>query len=289
MNGYFYTVRVIFLGMLSSQIIATIQVYLSNTGLYRALLAISEAGYLAIPNQEIMPSLQGFWPAFFGGLFFSLTAGAGLSLLSYAVIWAWDRLFSRNKYFAISFLLLWIGCLSAVNHRGFEPMVTSYFLFIPAVVIVTFLRWPPPRYEQKKWWPIIVYFFPLFLLAVLWTSQKTGSIFLDLRDYLLLSNRLGTKINDSYYRYTLYAAEAFKSLDQKLLKTYSIGNIQDVSLIPTIDKELAKNDYLRVDRYPSVDLNIAQKGNFFVLQHQDRVILRAIPGEFLSNPGKVLK
>jgi len=290
MNGYLCAVRVIFLGLLTSQIIALIQVYLSNTGLYHALLAISEAGYLAIPNQEIVPSLQGFRPAFFGGLFFSLTIGAGLSLLSYAVIWVWDRLFSRNKYLGIFFLLLWLGCLSAVNHKGLEPMVTSYFFFIPAVVTIASLRWIHPKYGQKKWRHIAAMFFiPLFLLAILWRSQATSHLFIDLRDYLLLSNRLGVKINDFYYRYTLYAAEVFKALDQKLLKTYRLGDIQDVFLVPTIEKELAENDYLRVDGYPSVDLNVSQEGNFLVFKHRDRTILKAIPSEFFSNPGKVLK
>jgi hypothetical protein len=289
MNGYFYSARIIFLGIFLSQIIATIQVYLSNTGLYRGLLAISKAGYLAIPNQEVMPSLQGFWSAFFGGLFFSLTVGAGLSLLCYAAMWVWCRPFSGNKYLAISLLLIWIGCLSVLNHKGFEPIVTSYFLFIPAVIIVTFLRWPPPKHEQKKWRPIAIFFLPLFILGALWASQATSSIFLDLRDYLLLSNRLGTKINDSYYKYTLYAAEVFKSMNQKLLKIYSIGDIRDVSLIPAIEKELAKNDYLRIDGYPSADLDIAEQDSLLTFQHQDKTIIRIMPGEFLSDPGKALK
>ncbi len=65
----------------------------------------------------------------------------------------------------------------------------------------------------------LVHLIPIPLLALLWFTQFDSAMFLDLRDNLLLSNLLGRKFSDFYYNYTLYPAEAFKSLDQKMIKT----------------------------------------------------------------------
>ena len=79
-NRFSCTARALFLGMLAAQVIATIQVYLSNVSLHNNITAIKDAGYLAIPNQHILNILPDFGPAFFGGIFFTLSVGAGLSL-----------------------------------------------------------------------------------------------------------------------------------------------------------------------------------------------------------------
>ena len=114
-------------GLFTAQVIATLQVYISNKVLYRTLTAINDAGYLAVPNQQIMDRLQEFGPAFYGGLFFTLSVGAGLSLLSFAGAWVWGRLSSRNTIPLIFLLFLWAGSLAAVNLKGFSPMVSAYF------------------------------------------------------------------------------------------------------------------------------------------------------------------
>ena len=61
--------RAILPGLFTSQIIATIQVYLSNAGLYRAFTVMREAGYFVVPNQHVVHHLKEFAPAFFGSLF----------------------------------------------------------------------------------------------------------------------------------------------------------------------------------------------------------------------------
>ena len=80
MSKCFYTAKVLLLGLVTAQVIATIQVHLSNAELYHTLVSIRNAGYLIIPNQRVMQGLLEFSPAFYGGLFFTLSAGAGLSL-----------------------------------------------------------------------------------------------------------------------------------------------------------------------------------------------------------------
>ena len=277
------------LGLLTAQILATLQVYLSNVALHRTLLAIRDAGYLTIPNQRTMPSLLEFGPALFGGLFFTFSVGAGLSMVSLAAVWVWGRLFSRNKALLIGFGLLWLGCLVALNRRGFSPMVASYCLVIPPVVFCAALRWMGPRFGRRDWLYKTVHVTPIALLTLLWTSHVGSRTFLDLRDYLLLSNPLGTKINAFYYDYTLYPAEVFKSLDQKMLKTCNLENIREKSTIVYMERELVKHDYLHVGKGAPVDLKITQQDNMLVFENRGKTILQTTLRDFFSNPGTVLK
>jgi hypothetical protein len=129
-----YTAIALLLGLFSAQIIATIQVYLSNAHLHRSITVILENGYLPIPNQLIMSRLQDVGPAVGGGLFFTLTVGAGISILTLGMVWIWDRLFNRKKIVGGLFIIFWLMCLAGVNMNGFYPLVTAYFVVIPAVV-----------------------------------------------------------------------------------------------------------------------------------------------------------
>jgi hypothetical protein len=289
MNTCVYAAKVLALGLVSAQVLATIQVYLSNADLYRTLMVIKDAGYLPIPNERIMHRLQEFTPAFFGGLFFTLSVGAGLSILSLAAAWIWDRILFRNKVLLIVFMLLWIGCIAVVNREGFCAMVTTYFLVIPPVVWLAALRWMPAHVKQGAWVRRMVHFIPIVLLAVLWTSQMNRHLFSDIRDHLLLSNATGKKINDFYYKYTLYPAEVFKSLDQKILKTCSIENIGKQSIMPYLERGLLNYDYLIVAGDAKVDLKIMQEDTVLVFENKERAILRTPVKAFVSRPGAVLK
>jgi hypothetical protein len=288
MKRYSYAAAVL-LGLIVAQILATIHVHLSNVRLYRTLLAVSNAGYLTIPNQRIMPTLKGFMPAFFGGLFFTLSVGAGITLLSLGAVWLWDRLFRRNKLVSIALVAIWAGCLVMVNGRDIDLMVSSYFLFIPCVVVFVALRWMPERSNERKLRHGIVYVGPVLFLAALWFTQMDSHLFLDIRDHLLLSNRFGTKINDFYYTYTLYPAEAFKSLGQKVLKTYRLEHIQDISTAESIARRLLNHDYLQVEGDSPVDLIVTQKGNNLVFTHMEGDILEATPQAFFSKTGSILR
>ncbi len=288
MNRCFYAAKAILLGLFSAQILSTIQVHLSNADLYQKLTLIRDAGYLAIPSQQIMDSLQEFGPAFFGGLFFTLTAGAGLCLLSFIAAWVWDRILSRNRLLLTPFLLLWTTCLVGVNYRGFSPMVTAYFLVIPALVFVGTLRWMPGEDKQRLWLNRMVHFSSITLLAILWASQMGGHMFVNMRDNLLLSNPLGTKINDFYYKYTLYPAEVFKSLDQKILKTCSLETIKQ-ELVPSLEKILLNQDYLNVGKYEAVDLKMVQEDDILLFNNEGRTITRVTLKDFVSGPRQILR
>ena len=288
-NRFSYTARALFFGMLAAQVIATIQVYLSNVSLHNKMTAIKDAGYLAIPNQHILDILPGFGPAFFGGIFFTLSIGAGISLYSIAAMWTWTRLFSRNKYILILFLLPLAGCLVEVNLNGFCPVVSSYFLVLPAVVFYATSPWITEQPEQKAWQKEIIHFVPVVLLTIVWTFQMQSSMFIDIRDNLLLSNSFGRKINDFYYKYTLYPAEAFKSLHQKTLKTCSLDQIGQEPVERILRNELISRDYLDVGKDKKVDLKILKEDDFLILENRGKIILKTSIKDFLSGNGEILK
>jgi hypothetical protein len=287
MKRYTYAAAVL-LGLIVAQILAAVQVYLSNVRLYRGLVAIGDAGYLTIPNQKIMQILPGFAPAFFGGLFFTLSVGAGIALLTLGAVWLWDRLFCRNKYLGLLLIAIWAGFLVMANFRGVDLMVSAYFLCIPSAVLVVILGWMPEKSGRVKWADGIVCGGPVLILAALWCTQMDAHLFLDVRDHLLLSNRFGTIISDFYYTYTLYPAEVFKSLDQKVLKAYSLQHMGNTSIAESIERRLINYDYLRVEGDSPVDLTISQKGTFLVLRYEKEDVLEVAPQALLSKTGKVL-
>jgi hypothetical protein len=289
MNRCYHAAKSILLGLLAAQVLATFQVYLSNLSLHRKVISIRDAGYLAVPNQQITESLQSFGPAFFGGLFFTLTIGAGLSLVSFAVAWVWDRVASRYKGIVILFAVLWAACLVSLNLHGLNLGGTLYFLVIPPLVCALTLRWDPAEDRKRVRLNRMVHLIPIVLLALLWRSEMDSRMFLDVRDYLLLSNPMGRRINDFYYKYTLYPAEVFKSLDQKTLRTCSLVSLTDEHLVCELDKALLDQDYLTVRGDDGVDLKMVQEGNMLTLKNDGQPVVRVTPQAFLASPKQVLK
>ena len=88
---HLYPATAILAGLVTSQVIATFQVFFANQSLYHTLTALGAAGYLTIPNHLTMDRLQELTTAVCGGLFLTLSVGAGISVLSFAAAWLWDR------------------------------------------------------------------------------------------------------------------------------------------------------------------------------------------------------
>ncbi|UCE34263.1 MAG: HEAT repeat domain-containing protein [Deltaproteobacteria bacterium] len=289
MGRCLYVAKVLLLGLFVGQVLATIQVYLSNMALYDTLTIIGEAGYLVVPNERIMPRLQEFGPAFFGGLFFSLSVGAGLSLASFALAWIWDRAFRRNRLLLTFFCLLWAGLIVALNWRGMCLMASSYFLLIPPLAWFATIRWMPLPAKQRAWAKSLIHCIPIALLALVWSSQMDKGLFTGIRDNLLLSNPIGKRVNDFYYTYTLYPAEVFKSLDQRMLKACTHKSVEEGSVVSHLERALLKHDYLIVPKGKAISLEIIQEGNELLLRNQREVIVRATVGDFVSRTGAILK
>ena len=111
------------LGLVTAHLIGTLQVNHSNTLLHTALVSLNDAGYLTIPNQQSLHHLQEWKTALLGGLFFTLTVGAGLSVFGLGAVWTWDRLFGRRIFFLIIIILTWLALIMAVNWHGPSPRI----------------------------------------------------------------------------------------------------------------------------------------------------------------------
>lgn len=284
-----HPVVILFLGLIIAQVLATIQVHHSNLDLYNTLTEVSSAGYLAIPNTQTMVDLQKFGPAFWGGLFFTVTVGAGISLVAMAAAWIWVGVFLRQKSVLVFFLSIWAGLLILLNSNGFNLMPTLYFLLIaPAVFTLTAQR-ESMTGTQTHVWRRLFHFAPLPLLALLWFTQFDKDMFLDLRDHLLLSNHYGRKFSDFYYTYTLYPAEAFKALHQKTIKTAGMVNIQSDAQDQKIGRQLAANDYLPLPNATDADLVISQENDHLIFQADGRRVFQIPIEQFFENSQKVLQ
>lgn len=286
---FLYPERSILLGLLAAQVIATTQVYFSNIDLYETYLLLEAEGYLLVPNFLIMKRLQEFNPALIGGLFFTCSIGAGLSVFTLILTWCWDRVLKRNTVFAIASTGIWAFALFAVNRNGLSPWVTLYIIVIPIIIIMVSLKWfrslPDKRWHWAPWTHIV----PVLVLAVLWGSQTGSSLFLDIRDNLLFSNRLGTAFNDVYYKYTLYPARVFKTLDQKMLKTCRVEDVGKTSVGREIEEILRNYDYLAIPGDASVDLHITLGDDWMVFSSDKQSLLEVSRSDFRTNPSKVLK
>lgn len=289
-NRHFYVFKVIFVGLMISQVLSTIGVYKSNTELLERVEAIIYAGYLAVPNSYVMDSLGTFTSAFLGGLFFTLTVGICLTFLSFGAVWAWDRIFFRNSCFFLCFMIAWLWCVCEINSQGFSKIPSAFFLLIPVIVASLTRLWlpdPPEKMPLK----LMVHFISLMILMVIGAKSNlmNDQIFLKTRDNLLLSNPVGIKLNDFYYKYTLYAARLFKSQNQKLIKTCSLALIDDMALRERIEKILLNHDYLILERGEPTDLDIIKIRGRLIFKIQVWTILETTPGEFLRSPREILK
>jgi hypothetical protein len=282
--------KAVFIGLVMTQAIATLHVYVSNAGLYGQMRLIIAAGYRAVPNQHILPQLTNFGTAFCGAVFFTLTIGCFLSLISFSFAWCYSRVFHRSRWMMGSAVGVWLFLLWGVNVKGFAPFESAYVLFVmPGVFALSVKLIPETDIGPGLGRMIFLHWIPLILLAILWTSQPDQRMFSDFRDAMLLSNGPGLKINDFYYAYTLYPAEVFKPLDQKVLKTVYLDNIEDAKLVRGLKNVLMADDYLPLDQKKAVDLIVSMEKGRLVLKHKNRTVFDVSAADFLNSPWKMLK
>ncbi len=270
-------------GMVTSQVISTIFVYLSNSRIHMAAKAIHDAGLLSIPTGPVLSTLHRFGSAFGGGVFYTLSIGIGLTLVSWAAVRLWDFLFKRHPLVLAGYGVLWLGLIITVNLKGAVLFPTLFCLLVPPVTALTTIGEP---FSQRKrsaaiWFTPIV---TLILLTALWATQLNAQIFATIRDHILLSNPIGRTVNDFYYRYTLYAAESFKPFDQKTVRTGHIEGVADANLRRRLQMLLARHDVLIVEaiEHPDVILQYAEDG--LALTSRDHRTVRTSLRAFMSDP-----
>lgn len=270
-------------GLLAAQIIATLFVYLSNQSIYDAALAIEKAGYFPIPAGQVLMSLKYFGNAFWGGLFFTLSIGVGLTLATWAALRVWDLLFKRHPKVIVAYSILWIGLIVFVNMAG---VVIFPSLFCVAVPIATGwvtckkVKQGPPSKSRIWFLPVVT----LVLLTALWATQLNRQLFTTIRDHVLLSNAVGRGVNDFYYRYTLYAAEAFKSIDQKTLRTCRLEGFADHRMARHLKLRLAQHDVLVLPHIGNPDVVVAALQDNLQLKSAFGDRIETAADQFRKNP-----
>ena len=283
-----YPFSALLVGLSLTQILATGQVYLSNTALYDSLLSIKNTGYLTIPNGSVMDGLRDIGTAFFGGLFFTLSIGAGISFSALALTWIWHRIFYCNKYIFYTYLLLWLVCLLAVNITGFKLFLTLTVLFIPPAVFAVVSKSMVYCNRQVRRSIDMIHILPVLVLALLLGWQIDDRMFTDFRDIYLLSNPIGARINSFYYKYTLYPAEVFKSLGQKMLKTGAIkSDANNTGMV--LENILLNYDYIPLEKDIHADLNIVATEESLNLENRGKAVMQISTQSFFAEPDKVIR
>jgi hypothetical protein len=275
------------LGMGLAQALASLQVHLSNLRLLSEMAAVAAAGFQPVPNLHVMPLLAGMAAAFGGGVYFTLSVGAGLSILTAAAgALAADGSSRRGRTLAAA-ALLWIAALSAINANGFNLWASLYIVVIPPPVFA--LAWGCLHREQPAWKPLLLTrVLPVALLALGWSTQYDPHLFTDLRDHLLISNPAGERVNSFYYRYTLYPAEAFKSRRQKQLNAVRIAAGPDDSHRMPVAQALIRNDWLPVAAAAALVIVIDAEEGRLRFSENGRQLADASIERFLAGPRAVL-
>jgi hypothetical protein len=130
------------------------------------------------------------------------------------------------------------------------------------------------------WMPLLT----LILLTGLWSTQLNKTLFIAIRDHVLLSNPVGQRVNDFYYRYTPYAAEAFKSFDQKTQKTCILEGFEEDAGQKRLRKILARRDILVVADVPAPDLSLSRSNGAITLASAHGKQLVVDQTQFNKNP-----
>jgi len=275
-------------GLLAAQIIFSFFVYQSNIDLLKTLEALSQAGYLVVPNSYVMACLNAFLPAFCGGLFFTLTAGTGIVLGTFILIYLWRFVFAGRPDLFLIIVILWELGIYKAAQTGAPWILTAFFILIPLMVLALTVNWLKGPRAQSGWRLALAHLLAVLIIAGIWLPNVNADVFVNIRDQILLSNPAGRAINSFYYRYTLYPAEAFKSLHQKQLKTAQV-QIEAPSLFEPIEKALRRLDYLTVSSESSPDLTVKSPGKALLLDHQGQTVLEVEASQFLRSPKVTLQ
>jgi hypothetical protein len=273
-------------GLSIAQVIATLQVRQSNLALHAKMKAVLSAGFLSVPTGKALESLKAFGSAVWGGVFFTLSVGAILVLASLVA----SRLIQVNRrregFYRHIPLIIWVSLIVLINVHDVGLFVNLYVWLIPPIVYYCSRRWSP---VELNWQNIAAQSMPVILLAALWFTQYDRHMFIDIRDRLLLSNPVGEQINNFYYRYTLYPAEAFKAPSQKTINTSFIKNEVKNPQRQTITMALVRYDWLPVASEQEADWIIEQLQNRLRFIQADRVVTESSLVELVSQTGDVLK
>lgn len=269
-------------GLLISQLIASAVVYQSNRHLDRKVTALEQAGFLSIPTHDIRPGLSRIGSAFWEGLFFTLSTGAGLTLLTMLAIRIGQLLSKFNRLLPLILLILPVGLLTWMNRNGFNLPATLFITVVPAAVTLFSASGKDYTGTRPSIVPFLSPLVALVILAGAWLTQLDSRLFINIRDFVLLSNPVGLKVNDFYYRYTLYPAEVFKTLSQKTIRSYISVPPDDSPSDKRLHRRMKRFDYLPVEDKEAADIVIRSSGNTLIFEQNGRLLLETDHQDFFN-------
>jgi hypothetical protein len=284
----------LFLGLITVEILSAVQIHRSMLHLAGAVMDVIRGGYLiTVPNALLHAGLYKTSLAVYGGLFFTLTIGALVSTVSLGAAFLLLLFPERLKILLALFGAFLLFVMISVNQNGFLPLESLSLILAPILVcgsVYLFFRKDVPVFSLK---PVLIHGMPPVMLAfilVFFVLNGKGDLFSDFRDAFLLSNPVGMKINDFYYRYTMAPAEVFKSQAQKLLKTCVFEPGAEAEKIrETIEPRFLAKDYAVLDSCTDPDLLVRCTGDSLAFIRKDRVIVKKSVIEFMANSSDVLK
>jgi hypothetical protein len=308
-----YPVRVLALGLAVSQAVATALVYLSNRALAEKIAAVRAAGYGPLPGVNIDPSLTGFEAAFAGGSFFTLSTGAGVTMLTFGAVllvsslaplyrtWKTRALkpgwwipallaFMPAAVAAAILIIAWPALLIWANRHGFCPGMTAFLVFVPPPVIWAATKWSPRKIGYGRLpWRMPVHFTLIAILLALWAWQVNKDVFINFRDNLLLTSGPGARVVDFYYRYTLYPAEVFKRLSDKQIKTCVLEGFEDPAESGRLEAVLRAHDYFVVPAGAvKPDLELVRRGDVLAFARGGKPLINVDRKRFMALAGDML-
>lgn len=277
-------------GLAACHLPASLWIFSTSQDLAAKMRALASLGFTAVPNEKIWPLLDSFPVAFKSAFFFTLSLGAGLSLLFGFLAWLLlgkspHRLSgARLAIYAAPAILL----LAGLNYKGIVLYPSLFVVFVAlAVGLVSGLSARRGR-ERTSGLTALLFFAPIIVSAALWVSVTATlgkQLFDSLRDDVLLRNPIGVAVNNWYYRYTLYAAEPFKNMGQQKLKTAVLSDSIDGSVKKSITRALATADYVVLKGEGPVDLVLTREGDKLVFsQSRGKPVVDMPIKEFVQKP-----
>ncbi|MCP3927324.1 MAG: HEAT repeat domain-containing protein [Desulfobacterales bacterium] len=267
---------------MATQLISTIHHYIFFTGFKQSVESIKNAGYYIIPNITTLENFISFKNMFCGGFFITITLGSTISLFIVFAIILLDKFNVKRSY--IPFLIIQIIVLLFTNIKGLNISSSLYLIVLPPVIYILTSQMKPKEQISKK--KLKIKILPVVILLFLFLSMYNRALFHNVRDSILLTNKVGISVNSFYYKYTLFPAETIKPVSKKTLKTYSIDTINN-RIQKIIQNVLVKRDYLLVKNHEN-DMEIKVRKDMLYFSHNGNLILKESINDFVKSPSKTL-
>lgn len=273
---------IILCGLLCAQAVGYVHIRQSNARLLAKTQALAAAGYLAVPNAHIQPLLKEPKTAAAGGLFFTLTLGAGLTMAALGAGLAWGLVARFGRWFPAFLCLGWAGLMAALLAEGLPAIELAYLAVTPPLVFGLGGLWARLARPRRPLFAALAFALPVLILAGCWATQYDKQMFVNMRDFLLLNNPVGRAVNEFYYAYTLYPAETFKALGDKQMRIVAVeaqGPQGD-----RLSAALTQADWLPVKGFDRPEAVFTLRGQELGLASGGKTLLRLPLEDFLARP-----